>query len=80
MSLVTDAGEARNSGDRLISIREAGKIVGLSKSTIYDRLKVGQFPKPTKLGKLTKFSLREIEAYVDSVLGSRAALTPSNLD
>jgi predicted DNA-binding transcriptional regulator AlpA len=71
MSLVTDAGEARKHGDRLISIREAGKIVGLSKSTIYERLKVGQFPPKAKQGKLTVFSLHEIEAYVAALLAGR---------
>ena len=72
MRLVNDAGEARK-GDRLIPIREAGKIVGLSKSTIYERLQAGEFPKPVKQGRLSRWSLLEVEAYVAALLAGRAA-------
>ena len=76
MSLVNDAGNARkhaHAHDRLIPIREAGKIVGLCKSTIYERIRAGEFPKPVKLGKLTRFSLHEVEAYVAALLAGRGA-------
>jgi predicted DNA-binding transcriptional regulator AlpA len=57
--------------DRLISGREADLIAGTSRSRRYELVKAGQFPKPVKVGKLTKFSYRELQAYVRDVLSQR---------
>jgi excisionase family DNA binding protein len=72
MSHVNDA-EGVRKGDRLISVKEAGHITGLSRSTIYERLRdpESKFPRPVKDGKLTRFSLRECGEYVAALLDQR---------
>lgn len=39
-----------NSDTDLIPMKEVERTVGLKKSSIYDRIKKGEFPKPKKLG------------------------------
>ena len=71
MSLVNERDESRK-GDRLIPIREAQHITGISRTGIYAKIREGAFPQPVKVGKLTRFSLRECESYVASLLARRA--------
>jgi predicted DNA-binding transcriptional regulator AlpA len=57
--------------DRLVSGREADLITGTSRSRRYELMKEGKYPQPVKIGKLTKFSYRELQAYVRDVLSQR---------
>jgi predicted DNA-binding transcriptional regulator AlpA len=57
--------------DRLVSGREADFICGTSRSRRYELVKQGRFPKPVKHGKSTKFSYRELQAYVRNLLSQR---------
>ena len=38
-------------GDRLIKLPEVLRLTGLSRSTLYRKLKEGDFPRPVQLGK-----------------------------
>ena len=56
---------------RLLSAEETAKYLGISVRTIYNKTgrkaKV-KFPvRPKKIGKLLKFDVRELEAYIDSL-------------
>ncbi len=56
---------------RLLSVEETAKYLGISPRTIYNqtgrKAKI-KFPvKPKKVGKLLKFDLRELDAYIESL-------------
>ena len=38
-------------GDRLLRLPEVLRLTGLSRSTVYRKIKAGEFPRPVKLGK-----------------------------
>lgn len=56
---------------RLLSVKETAFLLGISPRTIYNQ--VGRrakncFPiKPKRIGRLVKFDLRDIVAYIDSI-------------
>jgi excisionase family DNA binding protein len=54
---------------RLLSVKETAVYLGLSPRTIYNRLSRGSkrpFPiRPKRVGKLVKFDIRDVEAYVE---------------
>lgn len=56
---------------RLLSAEETAKYLGISVRTIYNqtgRRAKTKFPvRPKKIGKLLKFDVRELEAYIDSL-------------
>lgn len=63
---------AQNFGlKRLLSVKESAEILGISPRTIYNqthRKSKKEFPvKPKRFGKLVKFDIRDLEAYVDSI-------------
>jgi predicted DNA-binding transcriptional regulator AlpA len=60
--------------DRLIDGHEAGRITGTSRSRRYVLVKEGLFPQPVKVGKLSKYSLHEIQEYVRTLLASRGGV------
>lgn len=57
---------------RCLRVREAIKKTGLSKSTFYEKVKEGVFPKPIKIGKTSLW----IEEEIDTVLRAYAAGMP----
>jgi predicted DNA-binding transcriptional regulator AlpA len=73
MAVVDDAGQRPQADcyDRLIDGHEADKICGTSRSRRYRLIREGKFPKPAKLGKLTRFSLLECQAFVRAMLAQR---------
>ena len=58
-------------GDRLLRLREVLRLTGLSRSTLYRKLKANEFPKPVKLGKRA-VAWRESEV-IDWINGSPPA-------
>ena len=56
--------------ERIIRIPEVVKITGLSKTTIWRRVKSGDFPAPLRLGSLATRSVGwregEVERWIDS--------------
>ena len=49
---------------RLIRIREVIRLTGISRSTLYQLMKSGRFPKPEKLGKLALWKLSEVDRFI----------------
>ena len=51
--------------DNLIQIRKILELTGLSKTTIYDRIKVNKkFPRPIKYGKMTLWSENAVHQWI----------------
>lgn len=50
--------------DRFIKIEEVVNIVGLSQSRVYAMVKCGDFPKPVKLGKASRWSLATVREWM----------------
>ena len=55
-----------NTGDRFVTIREVSERLCVCKASIYSWAKAGLFPKPTKFGSSSRWSLQEIEEWVKS--------------
>ena len=53
--------------DRLLRRQEVEKITGLSRSSIYRKIKDGDFPRPIRVGpKAVRWKLSEINAWIES--------------
>lgn len=53
--------------DRIIRLPEVVSQVGLKKSTIYDMIKRETFPKQIKLGRMSVWSEREIQEWIETL-------------
>lgn len=49
---------------RLLRLPQVKAMVGLGRSSIYDRIKKEAFPKPIKLGRLSGWIETEVEAWI----------------
>ena len=59
---------------RLVSIREACAITSLSRTTIFHKVKSGEFPKPISLsddGVRKAFVSDELQAWIDARIAAR---------
>lgn len=56
---------------RLLRIAQVKDRVGMSQTTIYDRMKKGTFPKPVPLGTLVAWVEEEIDAWVEARIAER---------
>ena len=56
---------------RLLRIAQVIDRVGMSQTTIYDRMKKGTFPKPVPLGTLVGWVESEIDAWIDARIAER---------
>ena len=58
-------------GKRLLSVEETAQYLGISDRTIYNmigRRKRNKFPIPVKrFGRLVKFDIKDIDAYIDTL-------------
>ncbi len=61
----------QDSCDRLIDPHEADKVCGTSRTVRYRLVEAGQFPKPVKIGKAVRFSLRECQEWVQQRIAER---------
>ena len=59
--------------DRLIKLEEVISQVGMGKTKIYDMLQFEEFPPPVKLGRYSRWSQLEIQAWIEEQKGKRAA-------
>lgn len=57
--------------DRFIRRQEVELIAGRSRSSIYTMIAAGKFPKPVRIGGSTRWSLREVESWVEARLAER---------
>lgn len=60
-----------NIADRLLDIRQASFKTCISKTVIYELLKTGDFPAKIKLGRMTRFSENEIDAWINEAKHQR---------
>jgi prophage regulatory protein len=57
---------------RLIRLKEVLRLTGLSRSTIYNRMGKGHFPKPVKLGeRMVAWVESEIEDWIEELILQR---------
>ncbi|MGX9958574.1 helix-turn-helix transcriptional regulator [Xanthomonas euvesicatoria] len=56
---------------RLLRIAQVIDRVGMSQTTIYDRMKKGTFPKPVPLGTLVGWVESEIDAWIGARIAER---------
>jgi len=57
--------------DRIIRLPEVIERVGLSKSTIYQNIQDGTFPKQLKLGRTSGWLESEIDAWIGNLANTR---------
>ena len=60
--------------DRLLTIREVAAITGLSRATIYRQIDVSDFPKPLKLGLISRWSSRELMGFIEALKSALATI------
>jgi prophage regulatory protein len=60
-------------GDRLLPFAEVSKMVGLKRTAIYAAVAAGAFPRPLKIGKLSRWSERELAAWIKDLKVVRSA-------
>lgn len=62
---------------QMLRLHELIKLIGLSRSSIYDRLNRRSkrydpdFPQPVKLNNASRWSLSEVEAWIESKISTR---------
>lgn len=61
--------------DRILRRPEVQKLVGLSRSSLYDRIASGDFPRPVKLGGLNSRSVGWPESLVRKWIDDRVIKT-----
>ena len=57
--------------DRLISIREVSRRLGLSIRAVYRLIASGEFPRPVKVGGASRFYESDLITFMDSLKASR---------
>lgn len=65
--------EPQQSVDILIRLPEVCRQVGISKSTIYELINEESFPQPIKLGRYSRWSQDEVQAWVEQQKAARKA-------
>jgi len=50
--------------ERLLRLAEVLFLTGLPKSTLYDQIRKGKFPKPQKRGRISLWRFSEVERYL----------------
>lgn len=61
----------RRALDRFLKLREVVDIASLSKATVYRLMERGEFPKPVKQGRSSRWSSLEIHDYIESLKKAR---------
>ena len=61
--------------DKILRIPEVVEVTGLSRTTIWRRVKSGDFPAPVRLGSMATWSVGWPESKVERWLDSRPTLT-----
>jgi len=58
-------------GERLITVDEVVRFTGLSVPTIYRHIRNGEFPKPIKLGRASRWVDSELVAWLEAKKAER---------
>lgn len=59
--------------DRLIKIEEVMQQIGMGRTKLYDMIQLEEFPAPIKLGRYSRWSLLEVQDWIEVQKGNRAA-------
>ena len=60
---------------RLITMKEAAEILGISQRGLYRFIASGELPRPVKIGKASRMVLTEIEDYIERIMAIRPEFT-----
>ena len=71
MVLVCYLSEGEKMSQRLIRLPEVRALVGLGTTSIYDKIKKGEFPKQVKLGRLSGWVEAEVQEWISRQIGAR---------
>jgi prophage regulatory protein len=63
--------------DRLLTLSDTRRQVGVSRSRVYTLLAEGRFPRPVKMGSRCYFSEVEVQEWIATRLGERVQKEPS---
>ncbi|QNM95454.1 helix-turn-helix transcriptional regulator [Chitinimonas koreensis] len=75
VTLAGNVGQANAEHRRLIPLSEVESRSGLKKSKIYSMIGESAFPRPIKLGKLSRWVEAEVDEWIDKqVTASKAAM------
>jgi prophage regulatory protein len=61
------------SADSLIRLTEVLKRTGLSRTTLYELIKQGNFPRQIKLGRTSLWSESEVSSFIEEAKAGRVA-------
>ena len=79
MVLVCYLSEGETMSQRLIRLPEVRALVGLGTTSIYDKIKKGEFPKQVKLGRLSGGVEAEVQEWISRQIGARRpSLAPTS--
>lgn len=62
---------ATSTTQRLLRDREVARVMGVSKSMIHKRNRMGLLPMPIRIGRVLRWDANEIQAWIDAGLPSR---------
>ncbi|WP_170343490.1 helix-turn-helix transcriptional regulator [Ruegeria arenilitoris] len=65
--------ERATSGERLLAYPEVVKIVGFKRTKIYEMMNNGEFPKPIKIGRASRWSQSELTDWIEGQKAARLA-------
>ncbi|WP_045736768.1 AlpA family phage regulatory protein [Xanthomonas sp. MUS 060] len=68
---------AQSEWEELASLPRVMKITGIAKSSIYNRMRAGTFPKPVKVGRRALWPVSRLHAWVDKVIAENDAADSS---
>lgn len=63
----------KNSAERLLTDKEVSDLLGVCRTSVWNRVKDGTLPKPIKLGRLSRFPQSDILGFIDAAKQQRAA-------
>lgn len=61
------------SDDRLLKLEDVIEITLLSRASVYRGIEEGTFPRPMKFGAASRWSMREVQAWIADRLADREA-------
>jgi len=54
--------------ERLLTIREVEQLTGFKKSSVYSFIEAGDFPKPAKIGRWSRWPARDISDWIHETI------------
>ena len=71
--MTVDNAQTENSiGRQLISMKDAGEILGISQRCLYRLIASGELPPPVKIGRASRMVLSEIDDYIEKIKTARS--------